>query len=206
MMNITVWIVVLTCVVSWLAFNNRIMFDKLCHYPFAENYRNEKFRWLTGGLVHADVFHLFINMYVLYEFGKMVEHYFIGIHGPTAGLIMYISFYFFSIVLAHLPSYVKHRENAHYRAVGASGATSAIVFSFIVFEPKSLLGLFFIIPIPAFVFGILYLVYSSWAGKKNVDNIGHDAHFYGAVAGFLFTIAMKPALFSLFIHKIVSNY
>ncbi|MBL0082650.1 MAG: rhomboid family intramembrane serine protease [Saprospiraceae bacterium] len=112
----------------------------------------------------------------------------------------------FHLVLSNVPTYLKHRDNAHYRAVGASGATSAIVFSFIVFEPTAMLGLFFILPIPAVLFGILYLFYSSWAGKKNADNIDHEAHFYGAVAGFLFTIAMKPALFSLFIHKIVSVF
>lgn len=205
-MNVTLGIVVLTCLISWLSFNNRNLFDKLCHYPFAEFHRGEKFRWLTGGLVHADVFHLFINMYVLYEFGKMVEYYFTQIHGITAGLVMYVTFYFFSIVLSNLPTYMRHKENAHYRAVGASGATSAIVFSFIVFEPTAMLGLFFILPIPAVLFGILYLFYSSWAGKKNADNIDHEAHFYGAIAGFLFTIAMKPALFSHFIHKIVSNF
>ena len=205
-MNVTIAIVAITCLVSWLAFNNRNLFDQLCHYPFAEFKRGEKYRWLTGGLIHADVFHLFINMYVLYEFGKMVEYYFTEVHGMTGGMMMYVAFYFFTLVLSNLPTYLKHRDNAHFRAVGASGATSAIVFSFIVFEPTAMLGLFFILPIPAVFFGILYLFYSSWAGKKNADNIDHEAHFYGAIAGFLFTIAMKPALFSLFIHKIVSVF
>ncbi|MBP6396431.1 MAG: rhomboid family intramembrane serine protease [Saprospiraceae bacterium] len=205
-MNVTIVIVAITCLVSWLAFNSRHLFDKLCHYPFAEFNRGEKFRWITGGLIHADVFHLFINMYVLYEFGKMVEYYFTEIHGFTAGMVMYATFYFFTLVLSNVPTYMKHRDNAHFRSVGASGATSAIVFSFIVFEPTAMLGLFFILPIPAVLFGILYLFYSSWAGKKNADNIDHEAHLYGAVAGFLFTIAMKPALFSLFIHKIVSVF
>lgn len=202
----TLIIVIITCLVSWMAFSNQSLMYRLAHYPIAEHRRGEKFRWLTGGFVHADMFHLFINMYVLYEFGRMVEYYFAEINGEPAGKIIFIGFYLFTIVLSNLPTYAKHKENAHYRAVGASGATSAVVFSFIVFQPTAMLGLFFIIPIPAVLFGILYLVYSSWAGRKGGDNIDHDAHFYGAVAGFLFTIAMKPTLFSIFLHKIVSNF
>lgn len=203
---ITLWIVALTVGVSLLAFNQSHWFERLAHYPVAEFKRGEKYRWLTGGLIHADIFHLFINMYVLFEFGKLVEGYFKEAHGALGGTIIYTLFYFFSIVLSNLPTYVKHKDNSHYRAVGASGATSAIVFSFIVFEPTAMLGLFFLVPIPAALFGILYLVYSSWASKKGTDNIDHDAHFYGAIAGFLFTIAMKPALFSVFIYKIASSF
>ena len=205
-MTITLLIVVFTCLVSWFALNRPSWFEALAHYPVAEYRHGEKYRWLTGGLVHADIFHLFINMYVLYGFGTPVESFFRAIHGPTLGPIMFTLFYFFAIILSKLPTYMKNKDNSRYRAVGASGATSAIVFSFIVFEPTAELGLFFVVPIKAILFAILYLVYSSWASKKNYDNIDHDAHFYGAVAGFLFTIAMKPALFSVFIHKIVSNF
>ncbi|MBK8699965.1 MAG: rhomboid family intramembrane serine protease [Saprospiraceae bacterium] len=206
MVSITILLVVATSLISWLALNNRSLFNRLAHYPVAECEHNEKYRWLTGGFVHADFFHLFINMYVMYEFGRMVEMYFMEVHGGLAGRVIFMVFYLFMVVLANMPTYAKHKHNPAYRAVGASGATSAIVFSFIVFEPTAMLGLFFIVPIPAVIFGILYLVYSSWASNKMGDNIDHDAHFFGAVAGFLFTIAMKPSLFAVFFHKIMSVF
>ncbi|MFM2392049.1 MAG: hypothetical protein RLZZ546_26, partial [Bacteroidota bacterium] len=162
--------------------------------------------WLTSGFLHADYFHLFVNMFVLYSFGLVVEDRFQEILGNMAGKVMFFSFYLFMIVLANLPTFAKHKSNGSYRAVGASGATSAVIFSSIVFEPTSKIYLFAALPLPAIVFGVLYLVYEHWAGKRNLDNIGHDAHFYGAIAGFIFTILIKPSLFMEFIHKITTNF
>jgi membrane associated rhomboid family serine protease len=145
-------------------------------------------------------------MFVLYSFGLVVEDRFQEILGNMAGKVMFFSFYLFMIVLANLPTFAKHKSNGSYRAVGASGATSAVIFSSIVFEPTSKIYLFAALPLPAIVFGVLYLVYEHWAGKRNLDNIGHDAHFYGAIAGFIFTILIKPSLFMEFIHKITTNF
>jgi membrane associated rhomboid family serine protease len=98
--------------------------------------------------------------------------------------------------LSTLPSYGKHKDDYSYTAVGASGAVSAVVFASIIFDPWSKLIIFPIpIGIPAILFGFLYLIYSWYMGKKNIDNVGHDAHFWGAVFGFVFTIILKPALF-----------
>ena len=206
MITITLIIVALTCIISFLAFNNRELFNNLAHFPYAEHQNNEKYRWLSAGFVHSDIAHLLINMYVLYEFGKMVEGYFCAINGEVAGRIIYALFYVFMIVLANLPTYAKYKHSSGFRSVGASGATSAIVFSFIIFEPTAMLGLFFIIPIPAVLFGILYLWYSSWSSGKGRDNIDHEAHFYGALAGLFFTIAMKPKLLIDFTHKIMTVF
>ena len=123
-------------------------------------------------------------MYVLFEFGKLVEGYFKEVHGESGGTIIYTLFYFFFIVLSNLPTYVKHKDNSHYRAVGASWSYISHCFSFIVFEPTAMLGLFFL-----FLFQQLYLAYFIWfiqvgQTKKGTDNIDHDAHFYGPLPVF----------------------
>jgi membrane associated rhomboid family serine protease len=104
-----------------------------------------------------------------------------------------------------VPAYGKNKENIHYNAVGASGAVSAIVFTSILFQPLSKIYFFFIpIGIPAIIFGILYLWYSWYMSKKNIDNIGHDAHFWGAIFGIVFTIAIKPSIILYFFNQITS--
>lgn len=205
-MAITTIIIGLTCMISIYALSNSEAFQSLCHYPYYEDKNNEKYRWLTSGFLHGDYFHLFINMFVLFNFGIIVEERFQEILGASAGKVMFFSFYLIMIVIANLPTFAKHKKNGGYRAVGASGATSAIVFSSIVFEPTSKIYLFAALPMPAIVFGVLYLVYEHWAGKRNMDNIGHDAHFYGAIAGFVFTILIKPSLFQEFLHKITTAF
>jgi membrane associated rhomboid family serine protease len=205
-MSITLFIILITCIVSFLCLKNHDLFGSLAHYPVSEHDNGEKYRWLSSGFVHANIFHLFINMYVLYEFGKLVELYFYDILGVGVGRILYTLFYVFMIIMANLPTYAKHKQNPRYSSVGASGATSALVFSFIAFEPTASLYLFLAIPIPAAIFGVLYLWYSSYMSKNGEDNIDHDAHFYGAIAGFIFTIAMKPSLLGDFFHKITSAF
>lgn len=180
------------------------MFLKLSHYPVNEYKNNEKYRWLTGGFVHADFFHLLINMFVLWSFGSHVESEFILYKGETAGKILYFVFYVFMIILANLPTYAKYKNNSSYMAVGASGATNAILFSAIFFQPTSNIYLYLALPIPALLFGILYLWYSNWASKRGQDNIDHEAHIYGAIAGFLLTAMLFPNLIDDFIHKLTT--
>jgi membrane associated rhomboid family serine protease len=177
---------------------------KLAHYPYGENRQNEFYRMVTAGFVHGDMFHLFVNMFVLYGFGEYIEAQFKAIHGQTAGMVVFAAFYVFTIILANLPTYIKNKDNPRYSSIGASGATSAIVFSFIVFSPWAILELYFFLPIPAIVFGVLYLWYSNWASRKQGDLIDHDAHFYGAIAGFLFTILMKKELIFHFFNELTS--
>jgi membrane associated rhomboid family serine protease len=157
---------------------------------------------LSAAFLHGGMFHLFVNMFVLYGFGEFVERKFTGFYGEFGGKVGFLIFYLFMAVCANIPTYLKNKENYQYHSIGASGATSGIVFSYILFEPTSMLYLFLAIPIPAIIFGVLYLLYSSYASKTQADHIDHDAHFYGAVAGFLFTLALKPDLFSSFIFKI----
>jgi membrane associated rhomboid family serine protease len=201
-MSITL-IFILICVgVSYICFNNAELFHKLKHWPYAEVGNQEYYRLLSSGFVHGGWMHLLINVFVLYMFGGVVESHFNFHFGAIGGALNFSILFLATIVLADIPSMLKHRNNPSYAAVGASGAVSGIVFAYILFEPWNLLYLYGIIPIPGIVAGILYLVYSSWASKNSKDNIDHDAHLYGALWGMVITIIFRPAFFVEFLEKL----
>ena len=202
-MSITLVIIIVTGLISYQAFNDGNFKSRLLHRPYLENRHKEYYRLLAHGFIHANWTHFGINMYVLYLFGTYVEQTFLTMFGPMQGRLFYLLLYLLSIIVASISTHIKHKNNSSYAALGASGATSAVLFAFILFNPWSTLFLFFIIPCPALFAAILYLVYSSWASKNSRDNIGHDAHFYGAVFGFLFTIALNPNTLANFITRIL---
>lgn len=205
-MSITLALIIVTCLISYSAFTNPSIKAKLLHRPVEEHRDKEYYRLLTHGFIHADWMHLGINMYVLYIFGEHVENTFVGTMGAMKGRLSYLFMYLATIVAASLYTHFKHKNNPYYAALGASGATSGIIFAFSLFNPWAMLLLFFIIPCPAIVAAVLYLVYSSYASKNARDNIGHDAHFWGAVFGFLFTIAINPPYFSAFLERLVDGF
>jgi membrane associated rhomboid family serine protease len=193
-MTVTIIIVIITVIVSIIAFNNRDVFRRLAFNAYDIRHFKNTYRFLSYALIHADWMHLLINMLVLYSFGRIVEEYY-GMYFGLKGVLYYILLYVGGTALSTLPSYGKHKDDYTYTAVGASGAVSAVVFASIIFAPLSKIYLFPIpIGIPAILFGILYLFYSAYMGKKNIDNVGHDAHFWGAIFGFVFTIVLKPSL------------
>ncbi len=204
-MSITLIIIIVTCLISYQALNNRSVFHKLQHAPYQEAHRKEYYRFLTSGFVHGSWIHLGINMFVLYQFGEFIENMFVIIFGEMMGRLNYLLLYLLAIIFADIPTFIKHKDNHLFASVGASGAVSGIIFVYVIFQPWSMLLLFFIIPIPAIIAAILFLVYSSWASKKRQDFIDHEAHFYGAIFGFLFTIALKPGLFSLFLDRLING-
>lgn len=186
-MTLTMILVIMTGLISYQAFNNVGMKQKLWFHPVSIKNSGEYYRFITHGFVHADFGHLLINMYVLYVFGESIEKYFTNtaIFGPVMGRVLFITLYMGAIILSSIPSYFKHKENNFYAAVGASGATSAIVFAFIIFDPW---GWFIFPPLPGVLMAIAYLWYSSYMSKKGTDNIGHDAHFWGSIFGLIFTL------------------
>jgi len=204
-MSITVIILIITCLISYQCFNNQSLFERLKHSPYLESRNKEYHRLITSGFVHGGWLHLFINMFVLYEFGQFIEDSYIQLFGVTMGRVSFLLMYILTIIAGDLPTYFKHRNNPGYASVGASGAVSGIVFIYILFLPWSKIYLYGIIPIYSILAGIAYLAYSSWASKKRRDNIDHMAHFYGAIFGLLFTIALKPELLSRFIDQLVNN-
>lgn len=205
-MTVTLLIVIVTCITSFMAFNNHNLFNQMKHYPIAEKRNGEWYRFITSGFIHGSWFHLGINMFVLYEFGKYVEQYFLGAFGTTLGRVVYLLVYLLTIIIADFPSYIKHKDNPGYAAIGASGGVSGILFIFILLAPWSMLGLYFIIPVPAIIFGVLYLIYSSWASKNQNDMIGHDAHFYGAVAGMVLACVLIPSTLPSFLNNLIDQF
>ncbi|RPH31273.1 MAG: rhomboid family intramembrane serine protease [Bacteroidales bacterium] len=201
----TIIIIIVTVGISMLAFSNREIMDKLQFTPYRTIHNKEWHRLFTHGFVHADYMHLFINMFVLYSFGAAVESIFKSLQysGIIQSWVLHFSvLYFGGIVIASLTTLKKHKDNFYYHSVGASGAVSAIVFTFIFFDPLQKLLFMFIIPIPAIVFGVLYLAYTHYMSKKGGDNINHDAHFIGSVFGFVYPLLINPKLFFVFLERL----
>ncbi len=199
----TIIIIAITALISIAAFNKVELLYKYQFNAYQIVKRKQWYRIFTYAFLHANWDHLLVNMVVLFFFGRVLETYFNDYFGASA-VLYFILLYVGAIVFSTLYDLKKHREHYHYNAVGASGATSAVVFSAIFFAPLEKIYFLFFIPIPGIIFAIGYLYYSYYMSKKNLDNIGHSAHFYGAVFGFLFPILIKPQLFSLFLQQILN--
>ncbi|MBK7525742.1 MAG: rhomboid family intramembrane serine protease [Saprospiraceae bacterium] len=205
-MSITLLIIIFTCLVSLAAFNNQDFFNKLKQHPVSEYRHKEYYRMLTSGFLHGDYLHLFLNMFVLYEFGKYVESFVVSqFDNLMIGRVMFIVIYLFIIVAADIPTFLKHKTNPYFASIGASGAVAGILFMYIMLNPWAMLGLFAIIPVPAILFGGLYLWYSSWASKNSHDLVDHDAHFFGAVTGMIILVAIQPSVFGIFIQEVIQG-
>lgn len=196
---VTIGLVVITCLISMQAFSNPSMKAKLLHRPVEEHRDREYYRLLTHGFIHADYMHLGINMYVLWVFGRFLETVFVSTLGEMKGRIAFLVMYITTIIAASLYTHFKHKNNYSYAALGASGATSGIVFAFVLFNPWEW---FIIPPAPAIIAAVLYLWYSSWASKNSRDNIGHDAHYWGAIYGLVFTILLNPKYLEYFFEQL----
>lgn len=202
-MTVTIFIIILTALVSVMAFNNAILFERFKFNAFLIRTENSFYRFLSYGILHVDWMHLLVNMFVLYSFGSNVEAIFV-IQFGSIGYVFFALLYILGLIASVVPAYFKHKDNIYYNSVGASGAVSAVLFASIIVYPQGSIYLLFLpIPIPAFLFGILYLVYSAYMSKRGTDNVGHDAHFWGAVFGVLFTLAIEPAFFIHFINNIL---
>jgi len=198
-MSLTLLIIIATVAVSWLAFERPALLDRLLLWPPAIQRRHQYDRFITHGFVHADWQHLLFNMITLYFFGSLVERLF----QPYLGSFGFILFYLSAIVVAMLPTYLRHRNEPNYRSLGASGAVSAVLFIYILVAPWSLIFVFFL-PVPAIVYAALYVGYSVWADRQGHDNINHSAHLAGAAYGVLFTVMMEPRVVASFIGKLLS--
>lgn len=191
-----------TGLITYRSFKDEVLRSKLIFNPYLVFAKKEWFRLISHGFIHADTSHAFFNLFALWMFGSNVEGYFDSYFGGKATLY-FLLLYVGGIVAASLVSLEKHKNNPYYNALGASGAVSAVVFSAILMEPKMQMGLiFFPVMIDGWIFGILYLAYSSYMSKKGADNIGHDAHLWGAVYGFLITLVFRPQFLTEFIDQI----
>lgn len=201
----TIVLIIITVAISVLAFQNRSMFIRFQFNPYQVIHRREYYRILSHGFIHANWWHLFVNMFVLYFFGSTVELYL----GQLAanGIIRYpvlifIVFYLLAIVFAASMSLYRHRDDPWYNSVGASGAVSAVLFFSIFFDPWNMIGVYFI-PVPGIIFAVLYVAYSHYQSKRGGDNIAHDAHLLGAVFGFVFPLFLDIELIRHFVSKLL---
>lgn len=186
-MNVILIAIVLANVLfSFKGFNDLSFFRKY-EFHIGSIRAGEQIRMFSSAFLHADLMHLAFNMYTLYIFSPVV---FVNL-----GDFSFLSIYIISLFAGNLLTLYFHKNDYNYRAIGASGAVTGILYSAILLEPNMGLYLFFIpIAIPAYIFGIGYLLYSIYGMKAKNDNIGHTAHFGGAIGGFVFTIIRQPSL------------
>lgn len=195
-----------TVLISLLALRDRKVFESMMFEPFVINTRKDWFRLVTHGFIHGNIPHLAVNMFVLFMFGPNVEDGYAEITGRS-GLLPFMILYLAGITLSSLPGYYKHRWDPTYRAVGASGATSAVLFASILLAPLDKMMLLILpIPAPAWIFGILYLGYEWYMGKRGGDGIAHDAHFAGALVGILFTAVLDPGVLPRFVEAVSTTF
>lgn len=204
--SITLIIIIFTTLISYQGFNRYEFIDRLKHSPYREMHGKEYYRLLTSGFVHADWTHLLVNMFVLYSFGGYIENVIIALYGNPLGKIIYVIMYLLNIILANIPTTIKHKDNPSFSSIGASGAVSGIVFIFILLNPWAILSLFFIIPVPAIIAGIGYLIYSSWAARQEHGRLDHAAHFAGAVAGMAMMAILNWEVLPEFYTKLIADF
>ncbi|RVT73360.1 rhomboid family intramembrane serine protease [Flavobacterium sufflavum] len=181
-------IIIANALFSYKGFKDYSFFRKY-EFHIGSIRAGEQIRMLTSGFLHVDLGHLAFNMITLYFFAPVVIAY--------LGSWVFLIIYFASLIFGSLLTFVLHKNDYGYRAIGASGAVTGILYSSILLQPDMMLGIFFIIPMPAYVFGILYLLYSIYGMKAKNDGIGHTAHFGGAIGGYLITLLVYPDLISL---------
>jgi len=198
-------IIAFTVLISLRAFRDRKVFDSMVFEPFVINTRKDWFRLVTHGFIHGNGQHLFVNMFVLFMFGPRVEEGYAELTGRS-GILPFLVLYLAGITLSSLPGYYKHRWDPSYRAVGASGATSAVLFASVLMFPLDKLMLLILpIPAPAWIFGILYLGYEWYMGRRGGDGIAHDAHFAGALVGVVFTALLDPHVVQRFVAQVTGS-
>lgn len=190
-----------TLVTSIYTFSNHQLFGKFMLHPYNVSRGRHVYTLLTSGLIHQDWGHLLFNMLTFYFFGFPLEALLVSL--SPWGHLHFALLYLLGLVLSDVGTVFKEKNNPSYYSLGASGAISAVLFSFILFQPKTMLGIFFVIPMPAWLFAILYLGYCVWASRNARDGINHDAHFYGAVFGIIFTIILHPSVIQHFISQFV---
>ncbi|HKJ48543.1 MAG TPA: rhomboid family intramembrane serine protease [Christiangramia sp.] len=182
----TLVVIAVNVLVSFKGFSDQSYFNKF-KFNIADMKGGSKYHILTSGFLHVDTGHLFVNMLTLYFFANVLIF--------NLGSVAFIIIYLGSLLLGNLLSYFFHKNDYHYTAVGASGAVMGVLYSAILLQPDMTLGLFFVIPVPAYIFGIGYLLYTIYGMKRRTDNIGHDAHFGGATGGYLLTMVFAPWVF-----------
>ena len=200
---VTLILIAVTALVSILCFTGTLDINALKFNAYDIHHRRQWYRMLSYGLVHGGGGHLFFNMLTLYFFGDVVEDYFQAAYGQVPGIILYVALYVSALAVSTIGDLIKYKDDPGYNAVGASGAVSAILFASILFEPKMGIYIYLIpIPVPGYLFAPLYLLYCWYMARRNQDNIGHTAHFWGALYGLVFPLVFRPGIFWHFLSQL----
>lgn len=173
----------------WAFYGNPVYLEKFSEWPYQIVHDKKYYQVITSAFLHANFMHLFFNMFALFTFGSFLERFFIENFGSFEGSLYFFLIYFISLLSGSILTVIFHYNNPLYVAVGASGAVSGIVFSYIIFFPTSMLYVFFI-PMPAYLFAFLWIGFSVYGMKSKLGNIGHEAHLGGAFGGFISTLIL----------------
>ena len=205
-LSVTVLLIIANVLISLAAWKDRSLRDKLIHNPYRANKNKEYHRLITSGFIHADYMHLLFNMYALYLFGGVVEEYFAYFFGAKS-TIAFLGLYLVGIVVANLPDFIKQKDNIAFNSLGASGGVSAVVFCSVILNPLMELIIFPIpLPMPGYIFAVVYVAYSIYMEKRQMDNVNHMAHLWGAIWGVLFIFMTESSTISRFYEQIASSF
>ncbi len=186
--------------ISFWAWKDSNVMNKLIFIPYLVKEKGQYYRFLTSGFVHADYIHLGFNLFVLWNFGEALQYTFPHVFGATWHF-HFLALFLIGVIVSEIPTYLRHRTSPYYRSLGASGGVSSVVFAFIFIYPLEKLY-FFLIPMPAIVYGVGYLAYCTYQDKRQSDHINHSAHLWGSVFGVIYLIVLKPELFLSFINQL----
>ena len=199
---VTFSLIAVNVIISLIGFSNADFVDKTIMWPYKIKREKQYYRFITSGFIHADFVHLLFNMVSFYFFGRAIEHYFFQ-YG-LGGNVSYLLLYFLGVIIADIPSYLKNQDNYNYKALGASGAVSAVIFACILFNPWDTILIYFI-PMPFIVFAFLYLGYCIYMSKRNIGYVNHDAHLWGSLFGLIFTAILIASLNPEMFPKIIEE-
>jgi membrane associated rhomboid family serine protease len=188
---VTTIILIATGLISWQAFNNSGLYEKMMYNPYRVKHEKQYYRLLSHTLIHADFFHLLLNMFVFYSFGRIMETYLSVKYGTGNGSLLFLVLYAAGALTATLPALRKHSDNYGYNAVGASGAVSAVMMAYMILFPLSEIGFFFI-PMKAFIGVVVFFAFEHFMNRSGKTNIAHDAHIWGALFGIMFIFFLQP--------------
>ncbi len=186
--KVTLLIILTNAIISIIGFNKPNFLYKYMFRVGDVLYKKEYIRIISSGFLHVDFMHLTFNMFTLYFFGSFLE---LRVGLP---IYQYVLLYFVCLIGGNLLALILNKNKANYAAVGASGAVTGVLFATIAYQPNLTLGIFFIIPMPAWVYGIAFILFSIYGINKKSGNIGHEAHLGGAIMGTLAMIAIYPSL------------
>ena len=204
-LSATVLIIIITALSSYYGWNKHSFLSRSMFNPYQINQNGQFDRFILSGFIHKDAVHLLFNMITFYFFGGLVEQYLTYRFGGMLGITIFVAFYLTAIAISDIPTYLKHKNNPSYQALGASGGTAAAVFASIVLMPMADICIFGLICLPGFILGLLFLAYSMIKSKQDNDAINHDAHLYGALFGIAFILILSPSSALHFIDQ-VKNY